>query len=115
MSVTYKSNFTKVIRSLASGKAAEIIAPEAAALTSAIRAATPVLTGETAKSITSRKHSNWGHTISTPLEKAIYIEYGTEDTPAAGMFRKTFDQNADRIARTLEKNFKAHIETIAAV
>lgn len=114
MSVAYKKNFGKVIRSLASGKAAEIIAPEATALAEKIRAATPTLTGETRKSITSRTHSKWGHTISTPLEKAVYIEYGTEDTPAFAMFRKTFDQNADTIARSLEQKFKSHIESIAS-
>lgn len=114
MAVNYKKNFGKVIKSLASGKAAEIIAPEANALTEKIRAATPTLTGETRKSITSRQHSKWGHTISTPLEKARHIEFGTEDTPRFAMFRKTFDQNADIIARSLEKKFKSHIESIAS-
>jgi len=114
MSVSYKKNFGKVIKSLASGKAAEIIAPEAASLAEKIRAATPSLTGETRQSITSRQHSKWGHTISTPLVKAIYIEYGTEDTPKYAMFRKTFDQNADIIARSLEKKFQSHIESIAS-
>lgn len=114
MAVNYKKNFGKVIKSLASGKAAEIIAPEATSLAEKIRSATPTLTGETRKSITSKAHSKWGHTISTPLEKAIYIEYGTEDTPKYGMFRKTFDQNADSIARSLEQKFKSHIESIAS-
>jgi hypothetical protein len=111
MSVTYKNRTQQIIRSLVSGRAAEIIAPVAVALREQIRAATPTLTGETRDSIASVQHSKFGHTIYTPLLKAVYIEYGTEDTEAFMMFRKTFDQNADKMAKRLEDDFKSHIET----
>jgi HK97 gp10 family phage protein len=114
MSVSYRKSFGKVMQSLVSGAAADIIAPVAADLRDKIKAATPTLTGETRDSITSEKHSKFGHTIKTSLDKAIYIEYGTEDTPKFSMFGKTFDQNAVNMANKLEKDFKAHIEKVAA-
>jgi hypothetical protein len=110
MSIQYNKNFGKVIKSLISGRAAEIIAPIAAALTSDIKAATPTLTGETRDSIKSHQHSKFGHTISTTLEKARHIEYGTEDTLAVGMFRKTFDSKAVSMAKRLETDFKTLVE-----
>lgn len=112
MPVTYSKKMSAIRKSLVDGTAAAIIAPVAAALTSDIRAATPTLTGETRDSIKSVQHSKFGHTIYTPLKKAIYIEYGTEDTPVYGMFRKTFDTQAVKLAKRLENDFKAHIEKL---
>lgn len=113
MSVAFKNNFQKVIKKLVDGSAAAIIKPYADDLTSKIKAATPVLSGETRNSITTKQHSKFGHTISTDLIKARHIERGTEDTPAFSMFRKTFDKNAVNMARNLEKDFKKLIETAA--
>lgn len=110
MGVVYKKSFDKVKSSLINGEAANIIAPYAAELVTMIKAATPTRTGETRDSITSRAHSKFGHTVFTDLIKAIYLEYGTEDTPTFAMFRSTFDKNAVRIAKALERDFKAHIE-----
>lgn len=114
MSVSYRKNFGKVMKSLVSGVAADIIAPVAADLRDKIKAATPTLTGETRDSIKSEQHSKFGHTVKTPLDKAIYLEYGTEDTPRFSMFGKTFDQNAVNMANKLEKDFKSHIEKVSS-
>ena len=113
MSVAFKNNFGKVMKRLVDGSAAAVIKPYADDLTKKIKAATPVKTGETQKSITSRQHSKFGHTISSDLLKARFIEIGTEDTPTFAMFRKTFDQNAVTMSRNLEKDFKALIENAA--
>lgn len=113
MSVTYKSNFGKAIKSLVNGEAAAIIAPVVSDLTEKIRAATPTLTGETRDSIKNVQHSKFGWTIYTPLEKAVYLEYGTEDTPTFSMFRTPFEQNAVSYAKQLEQAFKTHIEANA--
>jgi hypothetical protein len=113
MSVEYKKGFGKVIKSMVDGSAAKIIAPIAQALASDIKAVTPVLTGETQASITTRQHSKFGYTIYTPLKKAIFIEFGTEDTPAAKMFRATFDTQAISIATQLEKEFKSLVENVS--
>lgn len=112
MSVTFTNNIGKFKSILASGKAAEIIAPIVSELTSDIKAATPVLTGKTRDSIKSKQHSNFGHTIYSDAEEAPFIEFGTEDTPAAGMFRKTFDKKAIAIAKQLENDFKTALENI---
>lgn len=111
MSVKYQKSFGKVKKQLIDGSAAAIIAPYAAQLVALIKAATPTLTGETRDSITSKAHSKFGHTIFTELLKAIYLEYGTEDTPTFAMFRKTFETNADSIAKSLERDFKTKIES----
>jgi len=113
MSVTYKSNFGKVKRSLVNGEAAAIIAPVVSDLTEKIRAATPTLTGETRDSVKNRQHSKFGWTIYTDLKKAIFLEYGTEDTPTFAMFRTPFNQNAVSYAKQLEQAFKTHIEANA--
>ncbi len=113
MSVVYKSNTKKVIAAMINGNAAAtIIAPVALDLNSKIKAVTPTLTGETRDSIKATQHSKFGYTIATNLIKAIYIEYGTEDTPAFGMFRKTFDSNAVAMAKRLETDFKALVENV---
>lgn len=112
-SVTYKSNFGKVIKSLVDGTAANIIAPVADNLTAKIKTATPVLTGTTRDSISRMQHSKFGHTIKSEHPASRYIEFGTEDTPTFAMFRKTFDQNVISMAKELEEKFKKHIETAA--
>lgn len=108
-----KNNFQKVIKSLINGEAAAIIGPVAEALADKIKTATPRLTGTLADSIKSAPHSKFGHTIKTAVPYAIFVEYGTEDTPAAASFRRTFDLNAVSMATELEKEFKNHIETAA--
>ena len=113
MSVQYSSNFGKVKRSLVNGEAAAIIAPVVSDLTDKIKAATPTLTGETRDSIKNLQHSKFGWTIYTDVEKAIFIEFGTEDTPTFAMFRRSFDANAVSYAKRLEQDFKSHIEANA--
>ena len=113
MSVQYSKDFGKVIKALASGEAARIIAPIANELTTKIKSATPTLSGETRDSIVNVQHSKWGYTILTPLKKAVFIEYGTEDTPPFAMFRKTFDSNAVSMSSRLEKDFKLLVENTA--
>jgi hypothetical protein len=110
MSIRYTKNFQKTIRSVLGGKAAAIIAPVASELHAKIKAATPVLTGETKDSIKLKKHSDFGYTIYTESEAARHIEKGTEDTLAVHMFGRTFDNNAVAMAKRLENDFKAHIE-----
>ena len=112
MSVQYNKNFQGFMKSLVSGKIADVIAPVAASLRDDIKADTPVLTGELRDSIISERHSNFGYTIKTPLEKAVYAEYGTEDTPTFAMFRKQFDRHAVSIAGKLEKDIQAVIDKI---
>lgn len=113
MSVTYRSNIGKVMKSLVNGQAAAIIAPVVSDLTDKIKAATPVKTGETLASIKNRQHSKFGYTIYSDLEKARHLEYGTEDTPTFAMFRGPFERNAVSYAKRLEQDFKAHIEANA--
>jgi len=115
MSFTYRSNIGKVMKSLVNGEAAAIIAPVVSDLTAQIKAATPTLTGETRDSISNRQHSKFGFTIFSKLDKAVYIEYGTEDTPRFAMFGKTFDQNAVQMANKLEKDFRSHLEKTGAI
>ena len=113
MSVQYNSRIRNIIRTLVNGEAAVICAPVVSELTDKIKAATPTLTGETFDSIVNVQHSKFGWTILTDLEKAVYLEYGTEDTPTFGMFRKTFNANAVSMAKRLEDDFKKHIEANA--
>jgi hypothetical protein len=120
MAVDYKSKMPDIIRSLVNGTAADLIRPVADRLTTEIVAATPERDiypddydeVRTKDSIVREQHSKFGHTILTPLLKAVYIEYGTEDTPRFSMFRSTFDRNAVSMAKELENAFKNHIENL---
>jgi len=120
MSVSYKSKLPQIMRSLVDGSAARLIQPVADRLTSQIVSATPereVYPDDydevrTKDSIVRVQHSKFGHTILTPEKKAIYIEYGTDDTPTFAMFRRTFDRTAVSMAEELEQTFKDHIEKL---
>lgn len=112
---TYKSNINKAIKALLDGSAAAIIEPVANSLKDKIKQATPVLTGKTRDSIETVQHSKFGQTIKTEQPGSVYIEFGTEDTPVFGMFRKTFDKNVVQISKKLEEDFRKHIEKNARV
>jgi hypothetical protein len=110
MAVIYHNNIIQIKKAISSGEVLATLAPVVTELTELIKAATPVLTGDMRDSIVNKPHSKYGWSIYTPLKKVIHIEYGTSDTPVFGMFRKSFDGNAVRMAKQLEADFKKLIE-----
>lgn len=118
--MSFKSNIPNTIKALTSNEVARLIVPKAQRLAQIIRSRTPVGTGSLQRSIQLRIQK-FNVYVGSPQDNAFYQEFGTRDeagnqlVTGKGMFRKSFDENAQQIAGQLEKDFKKLIDAKAAL